>query len=170
MRQVRRWRLPSSQDPHSWQGGRDINMTVLPEERGVQAPHWTPQPRSCAPGRRAKQLVLKTSGVYIQESWRAEGVFKNPFTLSSSREAGRNWNAPGNTDAGGCHFCKLILLCGHWHWEAPFWNPPSSLLPLGTAQSTRVPIAVVSHQVPQSAMPGACPTHQCAHSIKLKTC
>ena len=86
-------------------------MNVLPEEQGVQAPHWTPQPRSCAPGRRAKELVLKNSGVYIQESWRAEGVFKNSFTLSSSREAGGNWDSTGNTDAGGSHFCKLTLLC-----------------------------------------------------------
>ena len=23
---------------------------------------------------------------------------------------------------------KLVLLCGHWCWKAPLWNPPSSVL------------------------------------------
>ena len=42
-------------------------------------------------------------------------------------------------EANGVHSCnihsddfwQLILPLGHWCWELPFWNPPSSLLILG---------------------------------------
>lgn len=136
MRQVKGWRLPSSQDPHSWQGERDINMNVLPEERGVQAPHWTPQPRSCAPGRRAKQLVLKTSGVYIQESCRAEGVFKNSSTLRVAERQEATGTPLGTqmlvaaifvnslycADTGTVRHHSGTLPLAYYHWGLP--NPP----------------------------------------------
>ena len=129
----------------------------------------------------------RAGGLKETETLLLKGVCKNSFTPSTSteaaiwkapgsdqladlgeppREAGGNWDSPGDIDAGGSPYCKLILLCWYWHWQIPFWNPPFSLLALGTTQPTSAPIAVVSRQVAQPAMPEACPTYQCTCSIK----
>lgn len=30
----------------------------------------------------------------------------------------------GDLDTGNNHLGELILPCGHWHFQAPFWNAP----------------------------------------------
>ena len=42
---------------------------------------------------------------------------------------------PYETDTCCSHFWEIchILPCGHWHWQAQFWNPPFSLLALEQA-------------------------------------
>ena len=37
----------------------------------------------------------------------------------------------GNTDTGGRHLGELVLRRGHWCRQAPFWNPPFSLITRG---------------------------------------
>ena len=37
----------------------------------------------------------------------------------------------GDTDASSSPSGELILLCGTWCWQVPFWNPLSSLLASG---------------------------------------
>ena len=38
---------------------------------------------------------------------------------------------PWDTDTSSSPSGELILVCGTWCWQVPFWNPPSSLLASG---------------------------------------
>ena len=49
----------------------------------------------------------------------------------SPREAGGNWSSRWGKDTAGSHSGEPVLLWGHWCWQVPFWNTPSSLLMSG---------------------------------------
>ena len=60
--------------------------------------------------------------------WKELGSDHLLILVKSPREAEGNWSSP----PGDSHFGEFILLCGHWCWQASFWNPPSSLLAWGS--------------------------------------
>ena len=149
----RRGRAAHSRDPHprsGWPTHVRIITTaeVLLKERGVWAPYWAPQPRDPAPGRQAPSpqnvWLWRPAGINFRSprglgeieipllkgahkishtpGTRAEAViWKEPKSDSSvdlgesAKEAASNWSSPWR----------------HRHWQAPFWNPPSSWLAPG---------------------------------------
>ena len=61
-------------------------------------------------------------GTWVRPTW---------WFGESHRESEGNWGSHWDTDTSSSHLGELILPRGHWYWQAPFWNPPSSLLSSG---------------------------------------
>ena len=55
-----------------------------------------------------------------------------------------------DTDTGGSQFWEIILPCGHWCWQVPFFNPLLSLWALESGSTYKtVSISTGTHQVRQ---------------------
>ena len=65
-----------------------------------------------------------------------------------SRDARGNWSPPWgyyHTDTVCSHTGVFILSGGHWRWQAPYWSPPSGILPLEAHPLTSRPAPVLGH-------------------------
>lgn len=70
-------------------------------------------------------------------------------------------SGPGDIDTNDSHLVELLLLCGHWGCQAPFWNPPSSLSAQESSPAHQhISTSIGTLQAKQTAEQRHSPTHQ----------
>ena len=82
----------------------------------IETPFW-----------KGRHKILSVVGTK-EDGSKEPGSDPRPDLGESPREAGGNWSSHWGKDTGGSHFGEPVLPCGHWCWQAPFWNTPSSVI------------------------------------------
>ena len=134
---------------------------VHPKEWVAQIPHWAPQPGSPMVERQIPNIWLwRPPGLNFRRArglWEIDtSLLKDTHKISHvpgciaeaviwkklwsdqtadfrgfSERQETTGAHPRNTDTGSIQFWEVGVPCGHWCWQAPLWNLPSSLLTLG---------------------------------------
>ena len=115
-----------------------VSHSVLP---GSLQPHGLLPARLPCPwdsqARTLKWVALWELGKK-QQFWKDPGSNPCADLWKPFGEAGKKWRSPWDIRHWHQPTLSARLPLGHWSWQAPFWNPPSPLLPWGPGHAQKL--------------------------------